>query len=62
MFFLRKGGKHKPPEIRQLTGIPERNQKDWVDAAQASGDWNQISLKSAPKKRRSDAGAGRKLS
>ena len=42
--------------------VLERTQMDWVFAAKASGDWDLISLKSAPKKRRSDAGAGRKLS
>ena len=61
VLFLRKGGKHKPPEIRQLTGIPERTQRDWVAAAKASGDWDGISLKAAPRKKRSDAGVGRKL-
>ena len=63
MLFLKKGAKNKnkAPEICQLTGIPERTQKDWVDAAKASGDWNQISLKSAPRKRRSDSGVPRKL-
>ena len=39
VLFLRKGGKHKPPEIRQLTGIPEKTQRNWVSAAKASGDW-----------------------
>ena len=61
VLFLRKGGKHKPPEIRQLTGIPERTQRDWVAVAKASGDWDGISLKAAPRKKRSDAGVGRKL-
>ena len=60
--FLKKGKKHKPSEICQLTDVPERTQMDWVFAAKASGDWDLISLKSAPKKRRSDAGVGRKLS
>ena len=57
----RRDGKHKPPEIRQLTGIPERTQRNWVTAAKASGDWDGISLKAAPRKRRSDSGVGRKL-
>ena len=63
MLFLKKGAKNKnkAPEICQLTGIPERTQRDWVAAAKASGDWNQISLKSAPRKRRSDSGVPRKL-
>ena len=52
----------EPSEICQLTDVPERTQMDWVFAAKASGDWDLISLKSAPKKRRSDAGVGRKLS
>ena len=33
VLFLKKGGKHTPPEIRQLTGVPERTQRDWVAAA-----------------------------
>ena len=61
MLFLKKGGKHTPPEIRQLTGVPERTQRDWVAAAKASGDWDRVDLRPCPRKRRSDAGKGRKF-
>ena len=56
-----KGGKHTPPEIRQLTGVPERTQRNWVAAAKASGDWDRVDLRPAPRKRRSNAGVARKL-
>ena len=57
--MLKKGGKHSPTEIRNLTGVPKSTQSKWVRAAKASGDWNQ--LKPALRKKRSDAGMGRKL-
>ena len=59
VLMLKKGGKHAPSEIRKLTGVPKSTQNMWIQAAKASGDWDQ--LKPAPRKKRSDAGIGRKL-
>ena len=61
VLLLRKGGKHTPAEICGLTGVPERTQRNWVTGAKASGDWNLMSVKLPPRKRRSDAGQGKKL-
>ena len=57
--MLKKGEKHAPSEIRKLTGVPKSTQNMWIQAAKASGDWDQ--LKPTPRKRRSYAGMGRKL-
>ena len=62
VLFLKKGGKHTAKEIRDLTGVPPTTQRVWVAAAKAAGDWNLLTLRPAPRKRRSDAGVGRKLS
>ena len=61
VLFLRKGGKYTGKEIQDLTGVPEKTQRNWVAAAKSSGDWNLLTLRPAPRKRRSDSGEGRKL-
>ena len=61
VLFLKFGGKHTGKEIRDLTGVPEKTQRRWVADCKAAGDWNLVTLKPAQRKRRSDAGAGRKL-
>ena len=50
VLLLRKGGKHTPAEICGLTGVPERTQRNWVTGAKASGYWNLMSLKPAPRR------------
>ena len=61
VLLLKKGGNVTSKEVKDLTGVPPSTQRRWVASAKASGDWDRLPSKPAHRKRRSDAGQGKKL-